>query len=123
MSSGQNLLVQNFCLFVFSLKIERIIFQLKTNATASTQYLFKICRGQIVLSFSNIWVILAQFRLVNLESSLVISAGTVIIVREKYIIKLNFHCLIVAIGNNSVYGFTFMPTIPSGFLVLVNQYL
>ena len=42
-------------------------------------------------------------------------------VRVKYIIKSNGYYLIVEIGNNSVYIFTCQPTIPSGFLVLVNH--
>ena len=54
-------------------------------------YLFEICRSQVILSLSNIGIVLAQFGLVNLQSSLVVSAGIVrkfnLIVLHPFIIK------------------------------------
>ena len=61
----------------------------------STLYLFKIGRGQVVLSFSNIRVVLAKLRLVDLQSSLVVSAEEWIYSKsEKYnkIKLLLFNC-------------------------------
>ena len=62
-------------------------------------YLFKICRGQIILSFSNIGIILSQLRLVNLQRSLVVPAGIVnilnLIVLLLCISLYNLTCLVI----------------------------